>query len=54
MSDLQHQKHTEADLNGVEVGGYGTDALIILQLKIAEIDYILNLCGVTVKRLQKA
>ena len=47
-------KPAEAHLNGVEVRGYGTYALMLLHLNIAAIDYILNLCRVTIKRLQKA
>ena len=44
----------EAHLNGVEVRCYGSYAPICLHLNIDVIDNILNLCGVTVKWLQKA
>ena len=47
-------KPAEAHLNGEEVRGCGTYALILMHLNIAAIDYILNVCGVTVKGLQKA
>ena len=57
MSDLHINntlKPAEAHLNGGKVRGYGTYALIFLHPHIAVIDCILNVCGVTVGRLQKA
>ena len=57
MSDLHINntlKPAEAHLNGGKGRGYGTYALIFLRPHIAVIDCILNVCGVTVGRLQKA